>query len=54
MARIVAIADEYCNLTLKTKTHTPVPNAVLRENFIKEAGERFDLGIEDVENWINE
>ena len=42
IARIVAIADEYCNLTLKTKNHAPVPNAVLRENFIKEAGERFD------------
>ena len=41
-ARIVAVADAYTKLTARTKNRNPVPMAVIREEFVKEAGLKYD------------
>ncbi|MCR5725770.1 MAG: diguanylate cyclase [Treponema sp.] len=42
IARIVAVAKEYVSLTSQTKTRKAFPPAIVREEFVKEAGSRFD------------
>lgn len=42
MARIIAVADAYVKAIFKTKTRNSVPMAVVREEFVKEAGGKFD------------
>ncbi len=41
-ARIIAIANAYTRLTSRTKSRNPVPMAVIREEFVKEAGTKYD------------
>ncbi len=41
-ARIVAVAKEYVSLSRKNKNRNPIPDAIIREEFVKEAGLRFD------------
>ncbi|WP_294430091.1 HD domain-containing phosphohydrolase [uncultured Treponema sp.] len=41
-ARIVAVAEEYVAVTSRNKSRNPVPKALVREEFVKEAGLRFD------------
>ena len=41
-ARIIAIANAYTKLSSRTKYRNPVPMAVIREEFVKEAGGKYD------------
>ena len=42
VARIVAVADAYDQLTNKKKYRDALPDAIVREEFIKEAGAKYD------------
>ena len=42
IARIVAVADSYVELTSKKKDREPLPAMVVREEIMKEQGDRFD------------
>ena len=42
VARIVAVADAYDNLTTKKKYRDALPDAIVREEFIKESGSKYD------------
>ena len=42
IARIVAVADAWCDYTGENKERRALPKVVIREEFIKEAGGRFD------------
>ena len=42
ISRIVAVADAWCFYTGDNKENKVLPNVVIREEFIKEAGARFD------------
>ena len=42
VARIVAVADAYDQLTNKKKYRDALPDAIVREEFIKEAGSKYD------------
>ncbi|MBO4845693.1 MAG: HD domain-containing protein [Lachnospiraceae bacterium] len=41
-ARIIAVADHYDNLTSTKSYRAPFPQAVVREEFVREAGKMFD------------
>lgn len=47
IARIVAIAEAYDDLSTKRKDHDPLPMAFVREEFVKNAGTRFDPDFSD-------
>ena len=42
IARIVAVADAWCDYTGENQDRKAIPNVVIREEFIKEAGGKFD------------
>ena len=42
IARIVALADAWCFYTGENQERKAIPNVVIREEFLKEAGARFD------------
>lgn len=42
VARIVAVADAYDTLTTKKKYRDALPDAIVREEFIKESGSKYD------------
>ena len=42
VARIVAVADAYDTLTSKKKYRDPLPDAIIREEFVKESGSKYD------------
>ena len=42
IARIVAVADAWCFYTEENKERKAIPNVVIREEFLKEAGAKFD------------
>jgi len=47
-SRIVAIAEAYEDLTTKKNNRDPLPMAFVREEFVKNAGSRFDPELTDV------
>ncbi|MCR5427772.1 MAG: HD domain-containing protein [Lachnospiraceae bacterium] len=42
MARIVAVADSYDSMKMKMRERDPLPDPIVREEFVKEAGITFD------------
>ena len=42
VARIIAVADSYVELTSVTRDHNPIPSQIVREEFIKNAGIVYD------------
>ncbi|MBO4882000.1 MAG: HD domain-containing protein [Lachnospiraceae bacterium] len=42
VARIIAVAETYVDLTSTTKEHNPIPEQIVREEFIKNAGIIYD------------
>ena len=42
VARIIAVADSYVELTSVTRDHNPIPSQIVREEFIKNAGTVYD------------
>ena len=48
IARIVAVADAYVDMTTNKRYHDAAPDFVAREAFIKGSGERFDPAFADI------
>ncbi len=48
IARIVAVADAYVDMTTKKRSHEAAPDFVAREAIIKGSGERFDPAFADI------
>ena len=48
IARIIAVADAYDNMTSKSRRRDPLPMQMVREEFIKESGAKFDPKFADI------
>ncbi|MCR5251649.1 MAG: HD domain-containing protein [Lachnospiraceae bacterium] len=48
IARIVAVADAYVDMSSRNKYRDAIPDMMIREEFIKESGGRFDPALVDI------
>lgn len=48
VARIISVADAYENMVRKTRFGDPLPMALVRETFVKEAGGKYDPRFADI------